>query len=169
MFYSDLSPCSPCLSWLIHSGVKCNGLCHTSIVGRRGAGCVADRAASHHAAGGAAAEVSGAAVRAAAADGESASAAAAAIAAVGAAVRDHRAAGVCLARPTLRGSGAAGKEGAPVATALVFDNSLRMQYEQDNQTRLAKAKELGRWLLNQLPADSPVTIVDRRAGSAGRI
>src|SRR6185369_10301662 len=31
-----------------------------------------------------------------------------------------------LARPTLRGSGAAGKENDPIAAALVFDNSLRM-------------------------------------------
>jgi hypothetical protein len=66
-----------------------------------------------------------------------------------------------LARPTLRGAGAAGKDGAAVATALVFDNSLRMQYEEENQTRLQKAKELAKWVLNQLPADSPVTIVDR--------
>src|SRR3954447_20530159 len=45
-----------------------------------------------------------------------------------------------LARPTLHGSGAERREGAPVAAALVFDNSLRMQYEQDDQTRLKKAK-----------------------------
>src|SRR5882724_7785987 len=66
-----------------------------------------------------------------------------------------------LARPTLRGSVGAGKDGAAVASALVFDNSLRMQYESDNQTRLQKAKELAGWLVNQLPADSPVTIIDR--------
>ncbi|MEX0612305.1 MAG: BatA domain-containing protein, partial [Pirellulales bacterium] len=47
-----------------------------------------------------------------------------------------------LARPTLRSSSAAGKEGAPVATALVFDNSLRMQYEHENRSRLEQAKEL---------------------------
>ena len=72
-----------------------------------------------------------------------------------------------LARPTLRGSGAAGKEGAPVATVLVFDNSLRMQYEHENQTRLQQAKELAGWLLEQLPADSPVTIVDRAGRQRG--
>ena len=38
---------------------------------------------------------------------------------------------LALARPTLRGSAGAGKDGAAVATALVFDNSLRMQYEQE--------------------------------------
>lgn len=73
-----------------------------------------------------------------------------------------------LARPTLRGSSAAGNADAQVATALVFDNSLRMQYEQDNQTRLQKSKELAAWLLNQLPADSPVTIVDRAGRQRGQ-
>ena len=73
-----------------------------------------------------------------------------------------------LARPTLRGAGAAGKDGAAVATALVFDNSLRMQYEQNNQTRVQKSKELARWVLNQLPADSPVTIVDRAGRQRGQ-
>jgi hypothetical protein len=73
-----------------------------------------------------------------------------------------------LARPTLRGSGAAGKEGAPMAAALVFDNSLRMQYEQDDKTRLAKAKELAGWLVNQLPAECPVTVVDRAGRQRGQ-
>src|SRR3954468_6851250 len=73
-----------------------------------------------------------------------------------------------VARPTLRGSGAAGKEGAPMAAALVFDNSLRMQYEQDDQTRLAKAKELAEWLGNQLPAECPVTVVDRAGRQRGQ-
>ena len=70
-----------------------------------------------------------------------------------------------LARPTLRGSGAAGKEGAPVASVLVFDNSPRMEYQHANESRLQRAKELALWLLGQLPADAPVTIVDR----AGRL
>src|SRR3954470_6265082 len=73
-----------------------------------------------------------------------------------------------LARPTLRGAGAAGKEGAPMAAALVFDNSLRMQYEQDDKTRLAKAKDLAEWLVNQLPPESPVTIVDRAGRQRGQ-
>ncbi len=73
-----------------------------------------------------------------------------------------------LARPTLRGSVGAGKDGAAVATALVFDNSLRMQYEQESQTRWQKAKELAGWLVRQLPADSPVTIVDRAGRQRGQ-
>jgi hypothetical protein len=73
-----------------------------------------------------------------------------------------------LARPTLRGSVGAGKDGAAVATALVFDNSLRMQYEQESQTRWQQAKELAGWLVRQLPADSPVTIVDRAGRQRGQ-
>src|SRR3954447_2011831 len=73
-----------------------------------------------------------------------------------------------LARPTLRGAGASGKAGAPMAAALVFDNSLRMQYEQDDKTRLAKAKELAGWLVNQLPVECPVTVVDRAGRQRGQ-
>jgi hypothetical protein len=73
-----------------------------------------------------------------------------------------------LARPTLRGSGAAGKEGAMPASALVFDNSLRMQYEQDHKTRLQKAKELAGWLIDQFPAESPLTVVDRAGRQRGQ-
>src|SRR3954468_9859847 len=73
-----------------------------------------------------------------------------------------------LARPTLRGSAAAQKEGAAPATALVFDNSLRMQYEQDDKTRLQKAKELAGWLINQLPAETPITVVDRGGRQRGQ-
>src|SRR4029078_8545313 len=57
-----------------------------------------------------------------------------------------------LARPTLRGSGTAGKAGAPAAAALVFDNSLRMQYEQDDKTRLAKAEERAGGVATQFTA-----------------
>jgi hypothetical protein len=73
-----------------------------------------------------------------------------------------------LARPTLRGSIVAGKEDAPVATALVFDNSLRMRYEQGNKTRLQEAQELAGWLLEQLPGESPVTVVDRGGRQRGQ-
>ncbi|HEX4413338.1 MAG TPA: BatA domain-containing protein [Lacipirellulaceae bacterium] len=75
---------------------------------------------------------------------------------------------LALARPTLRGSASAGKEGVAVATALVFDNSLRMQYEQESQTRWQKAKELATWVVKQLPADAPVTVVDRGGRQRGQ-
>jgi hypothetical protein len=73
-----------------------------------------------------------------------------------------------LARPTLRGSGASGRQESPVATALVFDNSLRMKYRHENRTRLEEAKELAGWLLEQLPAESPVTVVDRSGRQRGQ-
>jgi hypothetical protein len=73
-----------------------------------------------------------------------------------------------LARPTLRGSGVAGKEDSPIAAALVFDNSLRMTYLHENQTRLEQARELAGWLLEQLPMDAPVTVIDRASRYGGR-
>src|ERR1044072_2380403 len=73
-----------------------------------------------------------------------------------------------LARPTLRGFGAAGKEGGPLATAFVFNNSLRMQYEHDGQSGLHKAKDLAKWLADQLPAETPVTVVDRASRQRGQ-
>jgi hypothetical protein len=73
-----------------------------------------------------------------------------------------------LARPTLRGSGSVGKEDAPVATALVFDNSLRMQFEHENASRLEQSKELAGWLLEQIPSESPVTVVDRAGRQRGQ-
>jgi hypothetical protein len=73
-----------------------------------------------------------------------------------------------LARPMLQGAGGPAKEGAPVATALVFDDALRMGYEQLNQTRLEQAKKMARWLIMQLPADAPVTVVDRGGRQRGQ-
>ena len=73
-----------------------------------------------------------------------------------------------FARPTLRSAGAAGKEGAPIASALVFDNSLRMQYQQSNTSSLQKAKELAKWLINQLPPENPLTVVDRAGRQRGQ-
>ena len=49
---------------------------------------------------------------------------------------------------------------APVAAAVVFDTSPRMEYRQLNQSRLDVAQETGQWLVDQLPADSDVVILD---------
>ncbi|QDT01090.1 BatA domain-containing protein [Adhaeretor mobilis] len=75
-----------------------------------------------------------------------------------------------LARPTLRGSGLKGKEGAPLAVAMVVDNSPRMQYVHKNRTRLDEATEIAGKLLNKLPADTQVAVVDlgRAAGGFAR-
>jgi Aerotolerance regulator N-terminal len=72
-----------------------------------------------------------------------------------------------LARPTLRGSVVAGQEGAPVAAALVFDNSLRMGYVRDNKSRLDQARELANWLVEQLPTDCPLAVIDRSSLRGG--
>jgi hypothetical protein len=66
-----------------------------------------------------------------------------------------------LARPSIRGSGQTAGKNAPIAAALVFDNSLRMEYRQRNRTRLAEAQQLASWLLEQLPADTPTAVMLR--------
>jgi hypothetical protein len=65
-----------------------------------------------------------------------------------------------LARPTLRGTGLKGKEGAPLAVALVVDNSLRMQYIERNESRLVKAGEMASSLAEKLPDDTEIAVVD---------
>ncbi len=59
-----------------------------------------------------------------------------------------------------------GEQEAPVAAVLVFDTSPRMLYRHQNQTRLEKAQELGRWLTSQLPDESQIAVLDQRAQTA---
>lgn len=73
---------------------------------------------------------------------------------------------LALARPSIVGSGMLGDQEAPVAAALVFDTNPRMQYRQQNQSRLEVAQETAAWLLPQLPANSDVAVVDSRTASA---
>jgi hypothetical protein len=73
---------------------------------------------------------------------------------------------LALARPSILASGAFGDQEAPVAAALVFDTNPRMQYRQQNETRLAVAQETAAWLLPRLPAESDVAVMDSRAASA---
>jgi hypothetical protein len=73
---------------------------------------------------------------------------------------------LALARPSIVGSGMLGDQEAPVAAALVFDTTPRMQYRQQNKTRLEVAQETAEWLLAQLPAESNVAVIDSRANSA---
>lgn len=53
-----------------------------------------------------------------------------------------------------------GDEEAPVAAAIILDTAPHMQYRHDNHTRLEVAQETADWLIQQLPADSEVAIVD---------
>jgi hypothetical protein len=68
---------------------------------------------------------------------------------------------LALARPSLQsGSLFGGGQDAPVAAAFVFDTAPRMEYRQDNQTRLEAARTVGDWLLTQLPPASEVAVFD---------
>ncbi|MHB1034032.1 MAG: BatA domain-containing protein [Pirellulales bacterium] len=71
-----------------------------------------------------------------------------------------------LARPSLTSSGFIGDQEAPVAAAMVFDTSPRMEYRHQNQTRLQAAGDIGVWLLSQLPPESQVAVLDSGLGSA---
>ncbi len=73
---------------------------------------------------------------------------------------------LALARPSLQSAGFLGDREAPVAAALVFDTSPRMQYRNQNQTRLEVAQESADRVLAQLPKDSDVAVLDSRSLSA---
>ena len=56
-----------------------------------------------------------------------------------------------------------GDEDAAVAAVLIFDNSPRMGYQQNDQTRLAAGQFIGDWLVRQLPNNSQIAVVDLAA------
>lgn len=59
-----------------------------------------------------------------------------------------------------------GSQEVPVAAVLVIDTSPRIEYTQENRTRLAVAQEIAEWLIPQFPEDSEVAVLDSRgAGS----
>ncbi len=74
---------------------------------------------------------------------------------------------IALARPMLKGSGLRGKEGAPLAVALVIDNSARMQYVFQNRTRQEEATKMAQELLKKLPENTEVAVVDLSRSAAG--
>lgn len=71
-----------------------------------------------------------------------------------------------LARPSVKLAGALGSQEAPVAAAMVFDTSMRMDYRQENRSRLERAQSLGTWLLAQLPRESQIAVLDTRRAPA---
>ena len=73
---------------------------------------------------------------------------------------------LALARPSVKFSGKLGSQQAPVAAALIFDTSKRTEYQQENRTRLEVAQEMGQWLLDQLPGESQIMVLDTRHGPA---
>ena len=72
-----------------------------------------------------------------------------------------------LARPTFQGSGLRGKQGAPLAVGLVIDNSLRMQFVQQNKTRQQAAVEMATSLIGKLPDGAQVAVTELGRSSAG--
>jgi hypothetical protein len=73
---------------------------------------------------------------------------------------------LALARPSLQSAGFLGDQEAPVAAALVFDTSPRMQYRYQNQTRLQVAQEVAARMLTELPKESDVAVIDSRTTAA---
>lgn len=68
--------------------------------------------------------------------------------------------GLALARPTWTIPGTTGSQEAPIAAAIIFDTSPRMNYLSANQTRLDETKNIGQLLLKQFPPESQVAIFD---------
>ena len=73
---------------------------------------------------------------------------------------------LALARPSLQSAGLLGDQEAPVAAALVFDTSPRMQYRYQNQTRLQVAQEVAERVMTKLPPESDVAVVDSHSAGA---
>ena len=63
-----------------------------------------------------------------------------------------------LARPSMQSTRFAIDQQAPVDAAVVVDNSVRMDYKHQNETRLEAAKKLALWLLGEFPAGSLVAV-----------
>ncbi|MCC7084465.1 MAG: BatA domain-containing protein [Pirellulales bacterium] len=73
---------------------------------------------------------------------------------------------LALARPSLKSAGFLGDREAPVAAALVFDTSPRMEYQHQNQTRLKVAQSAAERVLAQLPPESEIAVLDSRTAAA---
>ena len=78
--------------------------------------------------------------------------------------------GDCVSGPGLvaaqvQSAGFLGDQEAPIAAALVFDTSPRMQYRNQNQTRLEVAQEVADRVMTQLPPESEVAVLDSHTSS----
>lgn len=71
-----------------------------------------------------------------------------------------------LARPVSSGTGLAGGAETPAAVGLVFDVSPNMAYRELGETRLEAAQALGKWLVNQLPAEAALVVGDTAGHAA---
>jgi len=57
------------------------------------------------------------------------------------------------------GQGVLGGQQSPVAAVMIFDDSIRMQYREQNQSRFDVAKQIGTDLMADLPLDSELAIL----------
>ncbi len=73
---------------------------------------------------------------------------------------------LALARPSIKLGAGWGSQEAPVAAALVFDTSKRMEYRHQNHTRLEQAQDLALTLIARLPHNSQVAVLDTRLAPA---
>lgn len=60
----------------------------------------------------------------------------------------------------------AGGVESPVAAALVFDTSPRLTYKHDDRERLDAAREMALWLVDQLPGESEIAVLNSRSDSS---
>lgn len=67
---------------------------------------------------------------------------------------------LALARPSLTSSDLLISAEDPVSAAMVFNTAPSMAYEHGNQTRVQQAQDIALWVLNELPKDSQVAVLD---------
>ena len=63
----------------------------------------------------------------------------------------------------MQAAGMLGDQEAPVAAAMVFDTSPRMEYRLNNKTRLEEAREMAQWLVTQLPPESEAAVLNSKS------
>ncbi len=74
---------------------------------------------------------------------------------------------LALARPSLRSGSLGLRTEAPVSAVMLFDTSPRMEYQHHSRTRIQQAQETALWLLEQLPRESEVAVLDGVPGAGG--
>ncbi|MGB6042234.1 MAG: BatA domain-containing protein, partial [Pirellulales bacterium] len=74
---------------------------------------------------------------------------------------------LAVARPVFQSAGFLAGGQAPVAAAIVIDTRPRMLYRHHNQTRLEEAQQLASQILQELPRESDIVVLDS-SGSRSR-
>ena len=63
-----------------------------------------------------------------------------------------------LARPSWRSGDSEVGKNAPIAAAIVVDTSPGMSYEHQNATRLETGRQMAKWILENVPEETPVAV-----------